>query len=251
MKTNPKIIGWAFDEKEKDTRDWVAASWVHFEYEELPDEFIIEDSIYVSQDQKWYKMSCSAQATINAANWSRRIRRDNRRDSAEDLRDIMLEKKLASEDWWAYLIDAIKQAKEEAIIQAYYQTNTLLDILNALYATNLIITGSNKINWDKTKDWLVKDASSWYWHAFAIIGWDKHKQIWNYKSWALKCKNSYWKSYQDKWCFWIPFDLVDKVLFNTKKSVVVVPEWTKYSREERYEKYLDLKEKYDRSKTIS
>lgn len=239
------IKWWAFDEISKDSRDWVGNYWIQFQIHELPDEFVIDDWIYVSQNILWYKMSCSAQATVNAANWSRKIRLDCLKSDAFDLWDTMLEKWLGSEDTWAYLINAIKQAKTDWIIQWYYQTNTLIDILNAIYSTNLIITGSNKINWNNcANDWLVKEISVWSWHAFCIIWWDKNKQISNYKNGAIKCKNSYWKNTQDKWCFWIPFDLIEKVLFNTKKAVVVIPQWTQLTQETRFEKYLEIKNKY-------
>lgn len=235
------------DEAERDLRDWVGNSDTYIKIEDLPEKFEIEDNIYISQDKDWYKMSCSAQATINAANSARMIKADSRRDESEDLRDKVVEKWIAG-NWGSYLIDIIKEAKESGIIDAYYQVDTLNDILNAIYIGCSIITWTNKINWYNARKWLVEKAEKWTGHAFCIIGWDKTKKIGN-SVWALKCKNSYWIEVYDKWCFWIPFNLVETILFNTKKAVIVIPSWSKLNMEERFKAFKELKDRHQKKST--
>ena len=129
----------------------------------------------------------------------------------------------------AFIVDWVKMKKEKWEIDSYYQVNTQLDIMTALHRyTNPIATGSNKISWiDVTLEWNVLEAKkNSPWHAFCIIGWDKNRIIGDYK-WGWYCKNSWWKDRRLDWWFWIPFDISNKILFNTKKALVINPSWRK------------------------
>lgn len=233
----------AFDEVLEDSRDW--AWWdILLSHLWLPTKFIINDDRFVNQHIEWYEMSCTAQGTCNAINNSLYIKADKTTyRNWFNLFDLAVSKWLASRKNWAYVIDLIKLSKDEWLSVWYYTAYTLLEIKNAIYTTNCVVTWSSKINWDECRDWLVKSIWVWYWHCFEISGWDNNKQIGKY-IWALYCRNSYWNKAQDKWWFWIPYYLYNDILFNTRKAIIVSPEWEKISPEERTANYKRLKARY-------
>lgn len=215
-----------YDERISDHRDHKL--WgISVPFDELPDDFILNDFRYQNQSiESNLFMSCTAQSTTNAANQRIYTKLGGKFSkkakelfySGKQLWNKMLEKGLASLTQWAYLIDAIKVAKEENIISEYFQTTTLSEILNAIYVGKPVIAWSTKIDWSKCEDWFVKYIWKWDWHAFVLMWFDKDVIIWDYK-WAICCENSYWEDYQINWYFWIPFDLVEKILFNTRKAI--------------------------------
>ena len=209
----------AYDERIKDSRDLniseLAWSW---EFENMPRKFEVQDWKFQNQDVDGYKMSCTAMDVTNCINNSHFIKKRPERYSWFDLFDIAVDLDLASRTNGAYTIHLIKLSKALGYIVKYYQCDTVNEIKLAIYKGLNVATGSNKINWnDCLHDGLVKNVSTGSWHAFPIVWWDDNKKIWNYV-WALKCENSYGSSYQDKWYFWIPYDIAIAVLHNTKKA---------------------------------
>ncbi len=223
----------AFDELMEDTRDW---AW-NIEPIKKPREFIMNDNRFVNQNLKNYTMSCGSQWTCNSINnqlWYKQDKETYR--SWFVLFDTLVRLWLASRTLWSYVIDNITTAKKIWYLDWYYSVKTIEEIKNAIYNLNSVVTGSKTIDWSQCKDWLVKSVSSWYGHCFELCGWNDDKIIWDY-TWWFYCRNSYWKDFQDNWWFWIPYDLYDKILFNTRKAIIVNPEWSKLSREELFEKY--------------
>lgn len=219
----------ALDEPTIDSRDYtiesVAGVSVLPSYEELPVSFALDDKRFQHQ---WYTAYCTAFSVTTATNTELFVKAEPQTEySWFVLWDIMVEKG-TMHDYGAFVIDAIEEAVTQNYIDSYYQTNSLLEMLTAIYSyTNPICTGSNRIDWSDTADGLVRKKSEGMWHAFNIVGWDKEKKIDNYVG-AIKIENSWWENAQDGWYFWIPFDLVeDGILFYTKKAIVVAPEWSK------------------------
>lgn len=232
----------AYDEQKKDERDWVFGSENLIDFDKLPSKFILEDRRYQNQNEKWYTVSCTAQATTSAINNSLYVKAE--KELCYDWRDLwdeMVDRKLILPSG-AYIIDAIKLSRELNMSAWYYQVTNLLDIMNAIYKWDAIVTGSNKIKWaDIREDWLVREVSAWSGHAFTIVGWDKDKKIGKY-TWAIRCENSYWEDYQDFGGFWIPFELFDEILFPlTRKAIIVIPAWTKLTQEERKKEFRELR----------
>lgn len=226
----------AFDEIIKDPRDYyLGNAWIQ---EQKPSKFLMKVKRFINQNVIWYKSSCTAQATSEAWNTQRKLKADKNTHSWFNLWDIMKALWLWAEWRWAYLIDALKQWEKEWVIDWYYRVKTHEEIKSALYKWHTIVTWSNKINWSKIKNtnYVVTEVSKWYWHAFYIPGW-LNNFIYDIYKWAYPCANSYWEEYWDKWMFYIPYELFDKVTFNSTYAVVVNPEWSKMTKEELFEQY--------------
>lgn len=233
----------AFDEIINDPRDYkLGNDWIQ---EQKPSKFIIKVARFVNQNVFWYKSSCTSQWTNEAANTQRKLKADDTRTSWFDMRDLMKKLWLWAEWIWAYWIDAIKLAKKLWIIDWYYRVKTNEEIKSALYKWHTVVSWSTKINWKKlhSTNYVVTESSSWSWHFYYINWWDKNFTYYKFK-WVFTCPNSYWENYWDKWMFYIPFELFNKVAFNSTYAIVVNPEWSKLSREELFKKY-KLKKRLD------
>ena len=231
LKNYLKKDQYAIDTIVKDHRDYTidTMAWTIVDaknmFNDLPDIFILNDERFQHQ---WNSNDCVAYSCANAINTELWYKADKETYYewvvlANSMRDsgTMFPN-------WAYVEDWPKEALDLKWIDRYYQVDTLFDIMNAIYRyTNPVCTWTNKIKWFDIRDtWLVTTVSSGAWHAVNIVGWDKTKVIWKY-TWALVLENSYWNEYQDGWYFWIPFDLQNKILFNTKKAIYVKPQWSK------------------------
>jgi hypothetical protein len=217
----------AIDEIIKDERDYELAWEI---LDTFPEEFIYEPNEIYNQAINWYRSSCTCQWTVGASNVIRKYKKDENIKSPFKLWDILKEKKLGKEWAWAFLIDAIKEAKTAWKIDGYYRVMTIDAIKKALYNTDMIVTWSNKIDWKALQEtwYKVDKVSKWSWHAFYICWWNKEGFI------AI---NSYSDKYWLKGKFIIPFDLFLKLAFNSTYAVVVNPEWTKLTRDELYNNY--------------
>lgn len=221
----------AYDEYIKDYRDYELAWEDSSEVIIFPDEFEYIPREIFNQNIEWYRSSCTAQWTWWASDTIRKYKADKTRISPFVLRDIVKTKWLWKEWVWAYLIDTIKTALSNTFIDWYYRISSILDMKKALYRWDLIVTWSNKIDWKQLHidKYIVKKESKWSWHAFYLTWWN---DIW------FIAMNSYSNKYWLNWKFIIPFDLFFKVAFNSTYAITVDPEWTKYTRDELYKKYL-------------
>ena len=207
----------AIDEVIKDIRDY-NSEFAWGIVEDMPNKFILEDKRWQHQGKTNY---CTAFSTTTAANIGKWHKADEETEySGFTLWDIMKEKG-TMKPYWAFVIDAIKEGKTQGYFDSYYQVNNIDEIKSAIYRWDAIVTGSNKIDWTKTVDWLVKEKTKWYGHAFTLIGWDDQKEI-NWHIWAIYAENSWGKSAQDGGWFWIPYNLIsNNILFYTKKAIYV------------------------------
>jgi hypothetical protein len=172
-------------------------------------------------------------ATTNAINEWNLLKWINTNYKWEVLWNRMVELWLLNPSVWAYVIDAIKIAKDMWWFTSYYQVNTVEQIKTALYRWYVIVTWTNRIDWKDARDWTVDHIWSWSWHAFTITGYQDRKRIkrlkvdntkkWLHKGWyiwCVVCENSYWETYWDEWWFWIPYELIEKwILFN--KTIIL------------------------------
>lgn len=225
----------AFDELIEDSRDYELLG--NAIDPNMPKKFIFEPRKFVNQNVDWYKMSCTAQATCEASNTIRKIKADKTNNSWFTHWDYMVEQGLWWRQRWAYLIDAIKSAKDRWILDMYYRVRSIEQMKDVIYSySTLIVTWSSKINRTRLKqtNYIVDKVDSWYWHAFYVLWFDDEKEL-------IVCANSYWDKYWDKGKFYIPYNLFFDLVFNSCYSIVVNPEWTKLSREELFEKFSILK----------
>lgn len=218
----------AYDEIVKDVRDYEMAGNID---DIFPSSFKYKPRQIFNQAKDWYRSSCTAQWTWGASDTIRKFKADKREISPFLLWDEVKKRKIGKEWQWAYLIDTIKTAKDMWKIDWYYRVLTHEAIKKALYNTDLIVTWSNKIDWKRLwETWYIVDkVSSWSWHAFYIVWWN---EIW------YIAMNSYWEQYWLKWTFIIPYDVFEKVAFNSTYAITVDPEWASYTPEELYRRYL-------------
>ena len=245
-----KNAGFEKNPDEQDSRDWEAV-WSTMTLEEavkefnIPVEFIVDNDDYKTQDIKGYEMSCWSQWTINAINCAKKIKHDKPFLDQNKFRDYMKEIWLTiwvDGSWWSYVEDNVKQAYKKGYISMFYKVNSILTMVLALYKTDMIVTGSNKINWAiANTTWEVRNVTKWVGHCICINGFNLEKKIWNYNG-AFRFKNSYWKDFWDNGGWWIPFDIALDVLFNYKCAMVVTPEWSKLPLEERYKIFLETRQ---------
>ena len=243
---NLKRKSYVLDELLRDSRDYGGWGLEYRQLHELPAVFdIMEDSIFHNQNLDWNYSACWSYWTIQWVNAMYYVKWSEINYTPKKLWNKMIEKKLGG-TWGSYWIDNIKLAKEEWYIDLYYYTDTLLDILNAIYRHNWVVSGSQKI-WrtaTKNSNWEVKELGTYDWHFFTIIGWDKNKIIWDYSPWAIKCKNSFWDSWGDWGYFWIPFDIVAETLFNTRYALVINFDWDEIPEDKRRERWEEMKGLY-------
>ena len=230
---------YAYDEIIADNRDY--SWWEAMLFADLPKKFILNDNRFQNQ---WTSYDCVAYSATNAINTELWYKADKKTICKWKLLADYMRSIWTMWPRWAFVVDWVKASLSLGYIDSYYTVNSLEEILTAIYRyTNPVCTWTSRINWSEiNKDWLVRKASSWWAHAINIIWWDKNKQIDSY-IWAICLENSYWNDYQDKWHLWIPFSLINKILFWTRKAVVVAPKWTELSQEERLANTLKKKQR--------
>lgn len=218
----------AYDEIVKDIRDY-ELMWNDETI--FPEQFIYRPRRIFNQSKTWYRSSCTAQWTAWAADALRKSKSDKTFMSPFDLWDIVKEQWLWKEWVWAFLIDTIKVAMKNWFIDWYYRVLTHSAIKQALYNWSMIVTWSNKINWRTLQEtwYIVKEPWVGSWHAFYISWWNQQWYV---------AYNSYWEQYWLKWTFIIPYDVFEKVAFNSTYAIAVDPEWASYTPEELYKIYL-------------
>lgn len=221
----------ALDEVIKDPLDYEIAWNIDTTF---PEEFIYDPRQIFDQRVNWYRSSCTAQWTAWASDTIHKYKASKQKVSPWALRDEVKKRWLGKEWNWAYLIDTIKVAKDLFKVDWYFRVLTHEALKQALYNTNIIVTWSSKIDWKRLwETWYIVDkVSVWSWHAFYLVWWNKIGYV---------AMNSYSDKYWKNWTFIIPYDLFFKVAFNSTYALVVDPQWTKYSREELYQKYLVTK----------
>ena len=195
--------------------------------ENLPSKIIISDDEIQNQrytDPYW----CVFFTWSSITNTMNYIANESERISWTDLCKIAIEKDLLDPEKGAYIVSSPKLLKELWYITAYWLCRNLEDIKISLFNKKPVQTGSNLIDWIKTKannNIAVRGSS--YWHSFFICGYDDEKEV-------LICENSYWEESYDNWYFYINYSDID-LLFLSKYVMTDTQEEVKSD----YEKFLD------------
>lgn len=98
---------------------------------------------------------------------------------------------------------ATNLVKDLGCISGFTVCRSLWEVKQALASSQMVQTGSNKIDWKKTranKNIVVRGES--YGHAFLLVGYDDEKKL-------LIFKNSYWPLAYDKGLFYVKYDDFD------------------------------------------
>lgn len=177
--------------------------------EELPSKVLLETGFRQNQQADGYPYGCVYFARAEASNYLSKSRLQ--------WKDFIKWSSTRKEWVWDYVINWTKLLNKQNIISWYALVKTLNEVKHSLANGRPIHTGSNKIDWTKTKNnnWYAVYSDS-YWHSFHIIGYDDAIN-------SLICKNSYWPNYIAKGNFYINYELFDKVLMNSKFSLIANP----------------------------
>lgn len=205
-----RIFKWVIWDKSDDLSiDYEVMSWG---FVELPKTYVLNNNHL--QDQSLTKETaymCTAFANAEWANEINYKRWNNKLYEWLKLWAYMVSKKLLDPKKWAYIIDAVKSAKEMWMISWYTTVKTIEEIKDSIYKDRPVIVWTNLINRKETlKPPYIAIRWQSYWHAFFIAWYDEEKFI---------CENSYWKLF-DNWRFYIKYKDFD-LLFNSKFSIFV------------------------------
>lgn len=201
---------WLIGEKaDKTPIEYEVMAWANTQ---LPETYILNDDYLQNQGLKTSTAyMCTAFGTTNWCNEVKHKRLNPERYNWETLWNYMISKDRLDPKVWAYLIDALKSAKELNYINGWTNVYTIESIKQALFNDKFILVWSTSIDWKKT---ILAPfiAIKWntYWHAFIIVGYDDKKQL-------LVCENSYWDKF-DKGRFYIKYEDF-WLLFNSKFAV--------------------------------
>lgn len=124
-----------------------------------------------------------------------------------------------------YIVNWPKALKAMGKIHSYFQTDTLWEIKRAIYLGCPVQSGTNKASWSKTaKNAVVVNEAGWG-HHMNIVWFDddmtRADGFWNVYTGFLIIENTWWARWWDKWRYYLPYQLVDTILFNTKKGIIV------------------------------
>lgn len=106
--------------------------------------------------------------------------------------------------WWS-LQGALKMFKDLWLIDGYTRCFTPADEKNAIARGQIIYTGTNRINWERTRlNDNIAVVDSGYGHIFAKVGYDDEKRLWI-------CKDSSGIEKWDKGLFYVKYS--DDIFF--------------------------------------
>lgn len=185
---------------------------------ELPRSFILDDSLLQNQWYGRYKYWCVGFGTSNA------IREMNNAlgyDVSwivkwEVICEEMIHDGLLDVNFGAYAIDGPKTAKKLWWITWFTQVDNVLQIKHSIFNKRPIVTGTNKANWNLTNTYpfILRYLSSSYWHITTIIWYND-----DLHGWVFICENSYWDYNGNSWRFYLRYEDINRILFNTKLSL--------------------------------
>ena len=196
---------------------------------ELPSKLLLNDNNFVNQGNT---MLCVAYWTTNWVNeaynylWIKEEKNPlNLVNYIEKYLDPNIRK------YWTYIENWPKWAKALWWIKWYSQVDTLEDIKKSIFFWLSVQTGTNKLNWGKTKQWTVAVQWSWWGHHISIVWYDDNMTRadinWKAYTWFVIVENTYWPSWWDNWRYYIPYTILFDVLFNTRKNLIVDSDKTK------------------------
>lgn len=207
-----EIFKWVIWDKEDNLSiDYELFAWSEVE---LPKKYVLNNDRTQHQgitEETAYM--CTAFANTEWANEILYKRWNNKSHKWITLGRYMVEKWLLDIKSGAYIIDAVKCAKDIWIINGYTTIKTIQQIKESIYKDRPIVVWSNQINRKETQiSPFIATRKSSYWHAFVIVWYDDER-------WVLICENSYGNMF-DKWRFYIKYDDFD-ILYFSKFSIFI------------------------------
>jgi len=165
----------------------------------IPLKYSINDNYL--QDQSLKRRTAYMCTAFAATSWANEVLHKYnfpKRYSWEVLGEYMVTKGLLDVNFWAYLIDAVKCAKELKYLDGYTTVRTIEQVKLAISHNKPLVVWSNRIDWKFTEKspFIVREKAS-YWHAFLVTWYDDETQL-------LECENSYWNKF-NKWRFYIKY----------------------------------------------
>lgn len=125
-----------------------------------------------------------------------------------------------------YIINGPKGARKLGWIEGYTQVNNLYEIKRALAFGMPIETWTNKLSWTATrKNNYIATLWKGGWHHINIVGYsDNEVLVWTdgreYKGFLI-VENTWGEKWGKNGYYFIPYKYFEKVLFNTKVSLIV------------------------------
>lgn len=191
---------------------------------ELPSRVLLNDGTVLNQGATKH---CVAFWTTNGVNEGRNFlgfSSDKKPDTLVNYIKSKLDPKISERG--TYIVNGPKGAKALGWIEWYTQTDTLEEIKKSIFCGLPIATGTNKLSWTKTKKaWNVAVLWAGGGHFISVVWYDDNltRADVNGKAytWFLIVENTWGSSWGDSWLYYIPYEIWDKVLFNTKKNLIV------------------------------
>ncbi len=215
--TNIEIQNAALDLQDERLYKYKDIAW-NININELPI-FKLNDYKWIIQDQykDWYNMGCVYYSVSMHDNYL------NFRDWINELTkwyELCNISSTRSNKNWDLIINWPKLMKELNYIKWYFGISSVNEALHILSQWENISTGSNLINWNKTRtgDYYAQ-WDSWPGHAFTINWfnrWDDYIEI-DWRRIPPKCLTIRDSSYQfNNWYFYLRLEDFDKLLYSTK-----------------------------------
>lgn len=205
----------------RDIRFWELAGDEEFD---LPDRVLLSDKEILNQGRTNH---CVAFWTTNWVNEGRNYLGFTGNKNPDTLVNYIkkyLDPKISER--WTYIVNGPKWAKALWWIEWYSQTDTLEEIKKSIYCGLPIATGTNKLSWTNTKKWEQVAVLGTGWGHFISLVWyddDMIRADMNWKAYTgfLIAENTWGEWWGDDWRYYIPYEIWEKVLFNTKKNLIV------------------------------
>lgn len=219
----------------------------------LPSKFTMQNGVVLNQGRT---NRCVAYGSTEGGNEANSFFKNKRKvidpEVVTDYIRANLDPKIDERGTWIY--NWPKALQQMGEIHSYTQVNGIENMKKSLYLGCPIATGTNKLSWSKTgQGGAVAVLGAGGGHFMNIIGYDDDlvRSDVNGKAYTgfFIVENTWGISWGDKGSYYLPYELVDQVLFNTKKSMLVDRDYTSKrakSLVENIEKKLeDLKPKGD------
>lgn len=124
-----------------------------------------------------------------------------------------------------YIYNWPKALKAMWKIHSYYRVTSVDDIKRSLYLGCTVQTGTNKVSWSKTHKNAVAVVWAGWGHHMNIVWYDDDmtRADWygNVYTGFFVVENTWGTVYGDKWKYYLPYEKIDDILFNSRFAMVV------------------------------